>query len=176
MSDCDEMPEAIARAAAAQREDVEAWWRSLDTSARAAVRLLCDTRQDDLGLVGDEAGWRELPIEIRGRFVDPEDAVDASRWRREFIEYINAHPEKGFFLRERTFHICSAHADARRVLADGVIPADFVCPRRDAACPFESALRDGEGAIVFEARLRVALSSDVLGSPPPPRRSRYARR
>jgi hypothetical protein len=69
-------------------------------------------------------------------------------WRQDLIEYLNAHPEIDFFLGERRFHICRAHAEARRVLATGGIPHDFACPLQRRACPFARALSGQPGRAI----------------------------
>ena len=71
-----------------------------------------------------------------GVWVDPELARENALWTQERIEYINAHPEVGFYLRERLFHICRAHPQARRVVQRGIVPTDWRCPLGRSACPF----------------------------------------
>lgn len=145
------MPEELTRdVPAAVRPAVEAWWRSLDALARDAV--VSEARPDDTAWLTDDEG--HPVVELRGRFVDPEDAIDDALWRQELIEYIDAHPEIVFFLEERRFHICRAHAVGRRVAKTGVVPRDFVCPLADRACPLQRASELGVGrAIALEARL-----------------------
>lgn len=139
------LPRALGRRVpAAERSKVESWWKSLDSSAKRSLR------------------GRELnaAIELRGRFLDPEDAVENEMWRLDLIEYINNHPELRFHLEERKFHICRAHAVAREVIRTGVVPGAFVCPVRNAACPFEAASKLGDGRpLVLAARLRRRQSS-----------------
>ncbi|RZO61012.1 MAG: hypothetical protein EVA89_12555 [Sandaracinaceae bacterium] len=84
---------------------VKRWWESLDDDAREALRALDDPRRDDVALAWDEErrAFEALPIEVVGRFVDPEDARDDALARQQLLEYVNAHPELEFFLRERRF-------------------------------------------------------------------------
>ncbi|GAB5549606.1 MAG: hypothetical protein RLO52_20355 [Sandaracinaceae bacterium] len=135
---------------------VKRWWESLDDDAREALRALDDPRRDDVALAWDEerGAFEALPIEVVGRFVDPEDARDDALARQQLLEYVNAHPELEFFLRERRFHICRAHAAARSVLRSGVIPAGFECPLRERSCPFERALAQGEGSVTLALRAK----------------------
>ena len=65
----------------------------------------------------------------------------------------NFFPELDFSVGPRRFHICRAHADARRVLETGRIPHDFVCPLGRSSCPFGRALEQQPGqAIVLSVR------------------------
>jgi hypothetical protein len=77
------------------------------------------------------------PIDLIGRPQDDlDDGLDATH---DLTEYINAHEEVGFHLQERRFHICRAHILARRVIATGSIPANFICSRAVTTCPFMAA-------------------------------------
>lgn len=123
---------------------------------------LVDAPHDDITQALCDGVWHELPIELRGRFVDPADACENQMWRRDLIEYINNHPELRFQVEERTFHICRAHPAAREVVENGIVPNDFVCPAGNEACPFQLALAMGNGEpLVFDpswgrTRLRIA--------------------
>jgi hypothetical protein len=108
------------RARAALRQ----WRASLPATARVGLAL---------------RSWRDQPLTLIGEPVDAELAHDTALWTTSLIEYVNSHEEVGFYLQERRFHICRAHAAARRVVCTGVIPAGFECPVRAAACPFAAA-------------------------------------
>jgi len=64
---------------------VKRWWESLDDDAREALSALDDPRRDDVALAWDEerGAFEALPIEVVGRFVDPEDARDDALARQQ---------------------------------------------------------------------------------------------
>lgn len=120
------------------RAALRRWRATLPAAARVGLAL---------------RSWRDQPLTLIGAPVDAELAHDAARWTTDLIEYINGHEEVGFYLQERRFHICRAHAAARRVVRAGVIPGGFTCPRRAADCPFATAAACVPGQAV---RLRLA--------------------
>lgn len=137
------------------------WWSDLDESSRNAVRALVDRRLDSFS-TNEDGEWHELSIELRGRFVDPMDAREDDTWCDDLIEYINAHPEVGFHLEERRFHICRAHRAARDVIAAGRVPAEFECPVADDRCPFQRASSVAGGCtIVLAASLSPRASARI---------------
>ena len=85
-----------------------------------------------------------------GQQIDAETERENRLWTQQLAEYVNAHEEVGFFLQERHFHICRAHAAARAVIERGTIPAGFSCPRTAADCPLASA-----GTLAGGARIDV---------------------
>lgn len=111
----------------AQRDVVVAWWRSLDESARR-----------ELGAVRSRPGAQEPELVLAGRPVDPLEQAENEQWTAQLCEYVNSH-DVPFFLEEQRFHICRAHAAARKVAETGVLPADFSCPLRQSTCPFDAA-------------------------------------
>ena len=144
-----ELPTGVSRdLSAPQRETVESWWRGLDEGSRHEFARLWDERSEQTAYyaveVDGKTEWHELPIELRGYFVDPETHRENKMWKQQLCEYVNGH-EVRFFLSGRTFHVCRAHAVAREVGRTGVIPRDFECPFRSAECPFASALAQGDG-------------------------------
>ncbi|WP_157068989.1 hypothetical protein [Sandaracinus amylolyticus] len=139
---------------APQRDTVEAWWADLDDDARDEFERLWDARSDDTAYYAtvDARGkteWHELPIQLRGYFVDPETHRENAMWTRDLNEYVNSHEDVSFFLVHRSFHICRAHAIAREVARTGVVPAGFACPFAHAACPFERALDGAAGRAIW---------------------------
>lgn len=143
----------------AQRSKTLAWWDSLTTAAQAEFCRLWDTRSEDTALYGitreGEIEWHELPIELRGEFVDPQDLVDEHEAYQSLLEYhCGNHGDARVFLTERVFHLCRAHAAARAVIAAGRLPHDFVCPLADAGCPMRAVLAEAPGKSL---RLFVAL-------------------
>lgn len=140
---------------------IEAWWDRLDDGARAEFEQLYDERAEDTAFYATVADgkteWHELPIELHGMYVDPENAPETAMWKQELCEFIS-NTGVQFFLVERTFHICRAHPQARRVLAAGVVPAEFACPFAEAACPFSQALagRPGHAIVLLPRRARIA--------------------
>ncbi|MFK7987058.1 MAG: hypothetical protein AB8I08_13620 [Sandaracinaceae bacterium] len=132
-------------AALAQLPQVEDWWSRLDPAIERELTELTAPEWDDVTLQRVGARWEALPLRVVAQFADPEDERDHERAIRDLTEYINGHPNRPFYLRQRTFHICRAHARARRVIAEGWIPAGFRCPIACAACPFVSALSTHPG-------------------------------
>lgn len=136
-------------ATAARREATERWWSALDDETRRELEGLDDPARDDITKTAAGPGrWAALPLALCGHFVDPEDARDDAMWRQDLIEYLNAHPEIGFSVEHRRFHICRAHAHARRVLETGRIPHDFACPLARSSCPFARALAHQPGRTI----------------------------
>lgn len=125
------------------RAKVEAWWHGLDEDEENEFSTLWDARAEDTTycatVVDGRTEWHELPITLRAYPAGTASEKENALWKRQLGEYINGH-EVQFFLAERRFHICRAHACARRVGETGLIPRDFVCPFADGACPFEGAL------------------------------------
>lgn len=119
------------------RAALRSWRATLPAPARVGLAL---------------RSWRDQPLTLIGAPVDAEVAHDDALARTSLLEYINSHEEVGFYLQERYFHICRAHAAARRVVRAGVIPAGFVCPRRASSCPFAAAAAMVPGQAV---RLRI---------------------
>ena len=149
-------PSAIEHLSPDARAEVEGWWAELSGEEREEFDALWDVRGEDTAYVAlVEAGrttWQEVPVELRGRLLDPADAHDEALWKEQLLEYVNGHPEIRFFMAEGSFHICRAHAAARRVMMSGLIPARFVCPVGDEGCPLERASRCASGrAIALEA-------------------------
>jgi hypothetical protein len=122
---------------------VEAWWTSLDSPTQLELTHLWEKRSDSCSFArasdGDGAHhWMALPIRVGARLVDAEDGADRDDWNEDLYEYRVAHQADFPIL--RTFHICTAHAKARSVLAQGFIPADFVCPLANERCPMRKLL------------------------------------
>lgn len=120
------------------RDALRKWKATLPASVRADLAL---------------PSWRSHPLTLIAVAVDSEQARDAEQWTTELIEYINSHEEVGFNLQERRFHICRAHAAARRVIHTGVIPAAFACPRGEPSCPYA-----GAAALVPDRALRLRVA------------------
>jgi hypothetical protein len=100
--------------------DVRRWWRGLAQADRSALA---------------HAPAR-APRGVLARFVEAGSTDDTSDTTLDFYEYLVNHE---LYLEDgRTFHICAAHPEARAALARGVVPAGFVCPRADAACPMRA--------------------------------------
>lgn len=106
--------------------EVTEWWRALGPAER---RDLCR-----------DAG--RPPARVVARFVEADEDLHGSDGD-DFYEYLVNHEltlDDG-----RTFHICSAHPEARAVVAAGRIPATFRCPRGEAVCPMRTLLDRGPG-------------------------------
>lgn len=143
----------------AQRSKTLAWWDTLTATAQAEFCRLWDARSEDTALYGitraGEIEWHELPIELRGEFVDPQDLVDEHEAYQSLLEYhCSGNNDARVFLTARLFHLCRSHAAARAVIAGGRLPHDFACPLADASCPMRAVLAAAPGKSL---RLRVAL-------------------
>lgn len=112
----------------AQRDEVTAWWRSLDEKARR-----------ELTAAPSRSGPDGPEVVLQGRPVDPLEQAENELWTAQLREYVNSH-DVPFFMGERRFHICRAHRTAQQVAETGVLPAAFSCPFGRAACPFAAAL------------------------------------
>jgi hypothetical protein len=101
------------------------WWESLSAQDRRLLRGRLRYRDDV----------------IVARFVEP-DASDEPV-PSDFYEYLVGHE---VYLEDgRSFHICSAHAQARAVVEQGRIAHDFECPRASATCPLRQILAQRAG-------------------------------
>src|SRR5262245_48934324 len=101
--------------------EVTQWWRTLSPAERRGLR---DGGRPPRGLIG--------------RFVEPSVVDDEGPQSLDYDEYLVNHEislEDG-----RTFHICSAHEQARSATSAGLIPAGFFCPRAEAECPMRVLL------------------------------------
>jgi len=111
-----------------EKEAAACWWRTLTVEERRSLRNT------------------PLPPETIGRFVEPggdEDAPDDALEPDDYYEYVVAH--EIVLWPERTFHICSAHIAARRVIAQERIPASFACPFAKEECPMRVLLDQQPG-------------------------------
>ena len=108
-------------------EEVTRWWKSLSPKERESLRE------------------HRFPAEVCARFEEPGDdeSLDIPD---DFYEYVIAHEIT--LSAERTFHICRAHEEALRVVAQGLIPADFVCPLAKDDCPMRVLLAESPGRSV----------------------------
>jgi hypothetical protein len=126
----------------------------LSKTAQLEFQQLWDTRRDDTGLYGarhadGSVEWKQLPIETRGLII--EGRVDGSShdWNDELYEYLINHPESVVILAGRQFHVCRAHAHARAVSRNGIIPPDFDCPLSNQACPLRTLCNAAGGAVML---------------------------
>jgi hypothetical protein len=113
---------------ASKMREVRTWWCALTPSARRTLR---------------QQGKR-APVGVLVRHVADPSEQD-NRWRTSALEhaenlyeYLVNHeitiPEP------RSFHICTAHPQARAALRAGVLSPTFVCPREEEACPMRTLL------------------------------------
>ena len=109
------------------------WWLGLSEPDRRALRRRLRLRDDV----------------VVARFVEPDD--DEAPVPSDFYEYLVGHE---VYLEDgRSFHICTAHAQARAVVGRGRIPGGFRCPRADAHCPLRRLLAERAG---YDCRLMLA--------------------
>jgi hypothetical protein len=121
------------------------WWATLTEAERQRIADLWDERlevkfftpqADDDGCADE---WEEVPEVCGGRFV-PHDDDGRGEWGPGYFEHLLQHPElvMAYEPQIRTFHIgCTRHAAARACLANGEVPAGFVCPVGASGCPLE---------------------------------------
>ena len=129
-----------------QANEVNRWWQGVTPANRRTLRR--DPGRPPPGVVG--------------LFVEASEARDAADETTDFYEYLVNHE---LYLEDgRGFRICSAHPDARSILARGLVPASFACPLENAACPLRRLLDAANGCDV-----RFSLKVDA------PRRERGAR-
>jgi hypothetical protein len=110
-----------------QREEACDWWRQMSPACRHTLRR--------------DAGRR--PVRVVARFVEPGDGHETADEPNDFYEYLVNHEiylDDGPPLR-----ICSSHPEARTLIARGLLPASFACPRSDAACPMRALLDRADG-------------------------------
>jgi hypothetical protein len=125
-------PESLTtRLSSAHATQVSEWWMRLTTGDRRALREL------------DAAGARPRALQLMGRFVQPGEDVESGELTSDLYEYIVNHELA--FLPERTFHICSAHPEARAAIAARRIPAAFTCPLASTECPMRALLDRAPG-------------------------------
>jgi hypothetical protein len=139
------LPEHVLQGSSAQDRDLALdWWEALDPEPRAELARMWDRRAEDTALTRDEEErvWRSLPIQLVGMFVDEENRADERLAKQELLEYINNHEEISayFYFGAKSYHICRAHPKAREALGTGFLPASFVCPLREGACPMRRIL------------------------------------
>jgi hypothetical protein len=107
-----------------QMAKVDEWWRGLTSLERRELRR--------------DAG--RPPARVVARFVESAEDTEASD---DFCEYLVNHE---IYLGDGPkYHICSAHPEARTVLAAGRIPAGFRCPRGEKVCPMRVLLDQRPG-------------------------------
>jgi hypothetical protein len=106
----------VKRASAAKMAFVTRWWSALSHAEQRALRR-------------DEA---TPPRGLVVRFVEPAEAEEEDDLYAFLVNHELSFPP------ERTFHICTAHPEARAVVDAGRIPADFRCPRGEASCPMRA--------------------------------------
>lgn len=145
-------PEMLEGLDDAERHRTTTWWSTLNAEAKAEFVQLWDARADDTALYGTTVDgrltWHELPIELRGALIDEENDREHKELKSQLREYISNHEDIQFFLVDKRFHICSAHAAARAVIRDGVLPRSFVCPVNPATCPMHNILQACPGRSV----------------------------
>jgi len=106
------------------RSTVE-WWQGLSVQDRRLLRRRLRSRDEVVVARFVETDGDDLPL--------PSD----------FYEYLVGHE---VYLEDgRTFHICSAHPQARAAIEQGLIPRDFLCPRAEASCPLRQLLAERPG-------------------------------
>ena len=152
------LPDAFLRKCTVdERVEVESWWQNLDDDSQSDVCVLLDRRNDSRAFVyaDDDSGrrdWHVLPVGDEDLpFDDPRQYVRECEY--EYFQHLLDHPELVIAppVVIRTFHICVAHPEARRVAADGELTCDFQCPVNDVNCPIRN----------FASSIRIAMLLDI---------------
>jgi hypothetical protein len=134
----------LEKCTAEERTDVESWWQSLNDDSRSDVGVLLDRRNDSRAYIyaDDESGnrnWHVLPIGDEDLpFDDPQEYE--REWQLEYFQHLLDHPELIISPDAvvRTFHICVAHPEARRVADVGKLTCAFQCPVDNDDCPIRA--------------------------------------
>jgi hypothetical protein len=103
----------------AQATEVVEWWHGLGQVDRRELHR-------DRG---------RPPARVVVRFIEPGEDLEVGE---DFYEYLVNH--EVFIDDGPTYHICTAHPEARAVVAAGRIPCTFRCPRREEGCPMRALL------------------------------------
>lgn len=111
-----------------QTHEVTRWWEALPAARRRAVETLLEQQA------------ASTPVQVVGRFVDARQRYEdvEAPLCIDFYEYLVNHEltlDDG-----PTYHVCSAHPEARAVLAIGDVPAGFRCPFARTECPMRVIL------------------------------------
>jgi hypothetical protein len=131
-----------------QAAHVRRWWCGLSAAERRELARLC----------GGGSPGEARPVV--GRFVRARDGEGAPAPipNVDFYEYLVNHElslDDG-----RTYHICSAHPEARAAVVSGEIRATFACPLANAACPMRALLAEAPGC---DLRLSIAVRAPRAG-------------
>ena len=125
-----------------EKAEAETWWANLSHQSQSEVAVLLDTRNESCAFVfasdhNGEQTWHTLPIDDE---LVPEDPHDDDEWITDLVHYQLNHEEfvitASFVI--HTFHICTQHPAAHKVLAEGKVSCDFECPVNDKACPIRN--------------------------------------
>jgi hypothetical protein len=132
--------EALARAGL---RAIDEWWAHLDASSRSeALQLWHECSQTESGLA----------VRVEARFADEPEKETGDFWHSDYYDYLVNH--EIYFLRERSFHICTRHPVAADAVRAGLIPHDFSCPLQSSDCAMRRLLAHSAGRSV---RLRVSV-------------------
>jgi hypothetical protein len=112
-----------------QAIDVDRWWQELAPADRRTLR--------------PNAGRPPARVIVRFVVAGAAERDEADTDASDFYEYLVNH--EVILDNGRTYHICSAHPEARAALGAGRIPAEFRCPFARATCPMRSLLDQAPG-------------------------------
>ncbi|MEL6180184.1 MAG: hypothetical protein AAFS10_14585 [Myxococcota bacterium] len=124
------------------------WWNQLDRSEQNAIRSLYSPRWAHARYLPQHHGDGTLtwhPLMTQPYREDPH-TPDPFPW--DLFEYYH---DRGYhtLMKERAYHICTAHPQARQQLGQGCIPSSFRCPLGRMSCPLRRIVRQvGRGASV----------------------------
>jgi hypothetical protein len=144
-----------------ERSKISAWWNALSVEEQREVKhlyrgqpLIPQRQSESLRLVGRFIDGNEESLSYERSEAYDLLAEDSSKipaylsvyeanqaddalafW--SLFEYAS---EKEFFLKMRTFHVCRAHKEARRVIGEGLLPKNFECPLQNTSCPMRQIL------------------------------------
>jgi hypothetical protein len=115
-----------------QATEFDRWWQELAPAERRELR--------------PNAGRPPARVIVRFEAAGVAELDEGDTGTSDFYEYLVNH--EVILDGGRTYHICSAHPQARAALAAGRIPAEFRCPFARATCPMRSLLDAAPGCDV----------------------------
>lgn len=120
----------------AEERHLDAWWKGLSADDRRSLLAPCDRR-------APQQARRRL--HVVGSFGDADVDAEERAFPIDLYEYLVNHE---IYLSDDpgpTYHICTRHPAAARVVRAGLVPATFSCPLRRQECPMRRVLALGGG-------------------------------
>lgn len=112
------------------------WWAHLDERQRADIIELWESAQHT-GQPPEAYVCAETVAERESD--EPDESTEpGTRWDNDFYQYLVNH--ELYLERDKAFHICTQHPQAKAAIQSGTIPAGFACPLANHDCPMEHLL------------------------------------